>query len=98
MSKCLKIFVTLLMLVSTGCSATLVNRCSPFAVNTCRHKKLVPGIDVALGSAALTASTIMNDKSVHDKEFKQNMLMITATAFAISAIMGYGEEAKCEEE
>lgn len=82
----MKLLVTLIIICSTGCSATLLNQKGGVALNNPCEWSWIPYVDLAASSVA-AGMAIKN----RNDEFARNAAIMAASGFAISALMGTGE-------
>lgn len=76
----------------SGCSATILNSGSPFAMEDKCGWWIIPAADLA-ASAAVMAKLAKEEES----EYQRNKSLMLATGLAISSIMGAGEVRDCHE-
>lgn len=91
----MKTILVLVLVLSTGCSAVLSNRGSPFKVEECPTSFVPPVIDTVISVAAGVAAAKLPLVKNHDPA--QTITIGSAVIFNISALMGLSEVYKCRQ-
>lgn len=93
-----KLFLIILCLANANCSAILVNRGSPLALEECPTSPWIPLVDTigAVAIASVVAGYQQKYYNIKDyDEYHQTLTYMVAGTAAMSAVMGYGEIYKC---
>lgn len=94
-----KILVIICGLSISGCSVAMINQESPLKLNGCHVWPAVVDAVIAVGAVgAATGASMMNEKEFENENAQIGTVGVTvlgASAFAMSAFMGFGEYYDC---
>lgn len=94
----LKTIAVLCCFAVTGCSVWMTNSASPIKLDGCHVWP--PAVDSAMAVGLGSAAVVADQSDLAPQEDKTAYMVgsiVLASAFAVSAFMGYGDYYKCEE-